>query len=176
MSGTVRLKGLDKVVGRLKKDVPKEVERLSEAGLIKASIIVRRDMEKTSPKTPIDTSNLRASWFVVTRQESKSNPEFKGEDASKMSSDHSAAISEMQGKAMSSMKPILLMGFSARYAAAVHEGLTKSGGAMDFSSPRMRKGKMVKRRPGAGAKFFESAIERNRKAMAEAINGELKKI
>ena len=161
---TVRLKGLDKVVEHLKKDVPAEVERLSEAGLIKASIIVRRDMEKTSPKIPIDTSNLRASWFVVTRAVTQSNPDFKGEEAGKLSSDHSAAVAEMQGKAQGTPQLVLLMGFSARYAAAVHEGLTKKGGKMKF------------KRPGAGAKFFESAIERNRKAMADVINGELKKI
>lgn len=162
--GTIRLEGLNKVVERLKKDVSQEMGRLFEAGLIKASIIVRRDMEKTSPKTPVDTSNLRASWFVVTRQTTQSNPAFTGADASKMNSDHSSAVAEMQGKAGGSQKPILLMGFSARYATAVHEGLTKKGGKMKF------------KRPGSGAKFFESAIDRNKKAMVEAINGELKKI
>jgi hypothetical protein len=70
----------------------------------------------------------------------------------------------MQGKAQGTPQLVLLMGFSARYAAAVHEGLTKKGGKMKF------------KRPGAGAKFFESAIARNTAKMKEVINEEMKKI
>jgi hypothetical protein len=160
----IKLKGIDGVLNKLKKDLPKSVDMLSEVGLIKAAILVRRDMEKTTPKTPIDTSNLRHSFYIVTANKMDSNPEFKGTDSGQMSADHSAAVGEGQSKVDGQRKPVLVMGFSARYAAAVHEGLTKKGAGMKF------------KRPGAGAKFFEAAIERNRKAMVSLINGELKKI
>jgi hypothetical protein len=58
------LKGLDDVMKNLNKEV-QAIEGKTMKGLIKAAIIVRRDMDKTSPKIPVDTGNLRSSWFVT---------------------------------------------------------------------------------------------------------------
>jgi hypothetical protein len=58
------LKGLDDVMKNLNKEI-QAIEGKTMKGLIKAAIIVRRDMDKTSPKIPIDTGNLRSSWFVT---------------------------------------------------------------------------------------------------------------
>lgn len=33
-------------------------------GMINAAVFIRRDMEKTEPKIPVDTGNLRSSWFA----------------------------------------------------------------------------------------------------------------
>lgn len=60
----VRLTGIKTVMKNLNKEV-KLIEGRSAAGLFRAAILVRRDMEKTEPKIPIDTGNLRASWFTT---------------------------------------------------------------------------------------------------------------
>ncbi len=41
-----------------------KIEAGSMKGLIESAIIIRRDMEKTPPLIPVDTGNLRASWFT----------------------------------------------------------------------------------------------------------------
>ena len=58
----VKLKGMNKVMKNLNKEIQKIGGRCMK-GLLLASIHVRRDMEKTPPLIPIDTGNLRASWF-----------------------------------------------------------------------------------------------------------------
>jgi hypothetical protein len=161
---SIRLKGIEKVMKKIKTEGKGRIDKLSMAGMIRFAILVRRDMEKTSPKTPIDTSNLRASWFIVTANSVQGEPQFKGEDAGGMASDHSSTVSEMQGKTKSILKPNLIMGFSARYAAAVHEGIGKKGSKMKF------------KRPGAGAKFLETALNRNKFKLDEIINQDLKKL
>ena len=59
------LKGLEQVVANLNKEI-KAIEGRSLAGLIRAAVVVRRSTEETPPLTPIDTGNLRASWFTNT--------------------------------------------------------------------------------------------------------------
>jgi hypothetical protein len=54
-------------------------------------------------------------------------------------------------------KPLIQAGFSANYAMWVHENMEAKF-----------------QRPGAGPKFFEAALNRNHKAILEAIRGEIK--
>lgn len=60
-----RVKGLDRVMKNLNREI-KRIENRSMSGLIKSSVLIRKDMEDTSPKIPVDTGNLRASWFTST--------------------------------------------------------------------------------------------------------------
>ena len=57
------LKGLNTVLRNLNKEM-KAINGRSMKGLIQAAIVIRRDMDYTSPMIPIDTGNLRASWFT----------------------------------------------------------------------------------------------------------------
>ena len=59
------LKGIDNVMRNLNKEVAK-MKVKSLAGLIRAAALIRVDMDKTPPLIPIDTGNLRGSWFVTT--------------------------------------------------------------------------------------------------------------
>jgi hypothetical protein len=61
----VSLKGLEQVINNLNKEI-KAIEGRSLTGLIRAAILVRRSMEETPPLIPLDTGNLRASWFTTT--------------------------------------------------------------------------------------------------------------
>jgi hypothetical protein len=58
-----KVTGINKVVRNLNQEINK-IEARSMAGLIGAAIIVRRDMDHTPPKIPVDQGNLRASWFT----------------------------------------------------------------------------------------------------------------
>jgi hypothetical protein len=143
-----------------------ELERIGNAsmrGLIECAIEIRRDTEKSSPKTPVDLGNLRASWFVVTaggkQPDDRWNTGFRNDtstkrrktnlegSAAKFMSDRTSAISEMTMKAKSFLpagKQALIMGYSANYALYVHENM-----AANF------------KRQGAGAKWFQESVYRN---------------
>ncbi len=58
-----QLKGMEAVMTNLNAAILK-IEAGSMKGLIESAIIIRRDMEKTPPLIPVDTGNLRASWFT----------------------------------------------------------------------------------------------------------------
>jgi len=59
---TKRVTGLDKVLRKLNKEI-KAIEGRTMKGLIRAQIIIRRDMDKTPPKIPVGkTGDLRASY------------------------------------------------------------------------------------------------------------------
>lgn len=57
------LKGLDGVIANLNKEI-KAIEGRSLVGLVLAVGEIRRDMDTISPVIPVDTGNLRGSWFA----------------------------------------------------------------------------------------------------------------
>lgn len=168
--------GIDEVMRKLNKEVDKIKERTLK-GLILAAIEIRRSMEDTSPKIPVDLGNLRASWFVVTGtgEGNESKPSFKGKQASELAGDHSMVLGESKSFCKEFDIPFLVMGFTANYAIFVHENVGANfkgnvgkikytkGGKITAST------KKYTRREGAGAKFFESALNRNHKRIVEII-------
>lgn len=155
------IKGFDEVMKNLDKEIEK-IKVKSAAGLIKATIIIRNDTEKTTPITPVDTGNLRSSWFVVSLKKAAAdvyNKAFKGKKKDDMAKEHSATITEAMGivKAYIKRGVLVVFGYSANYAAAVHEKL-----GANFQ------------RPGAGPKWFESAIKRNIPNIVSTIANETK--
>lgn len=120
-----KMHGVDKVLRNLNKQV-REIEGRTMKGLIQAAILVRKDMEQTSPTIPVDTGNLRASWFT--------DPHYQGKN------------------------PVVNLGFSANYAWYVHEMV-----GANFQ------------RPGAGAKFFEAALKRNKAQILKIVAREARK-
>lgn len=58
------LKGVDEVIRNLNKQLLKK-KAMSLKGMILAAAFIRKDMEKTPPLIPVDTGNLRASWFTT---------------------------------------------------------------------------------------------------------------
>jgi hypothetical protein len=57
------IRGMDKVVANLNKELAK-MKMGSMKGLLLAAAFIRRDMEQVPPLIPVDTGNLRASWFT----------------------------------------------------------------------------------------------------------------
>ena len=113
------LKGLDQVLRNLNKEI-KAIEGRSLKGMLLAVAEVRKDMETTPPLVPIDTGNLRGSWF-------------------------SEPLNLPTG-------PAVIFGFSANYAAYVHELL-----GAHFQ------------RPGAGPKFLQAPIRRTKERTLRII-------
>lgn len=162
---TTSLKGLQNVVNNLNKEI-KKIEGVTIQGLIKASIIIRKDMDRTTPMIPVDWGNLRASWIVVAKGEETNNEAtFKGETpyekkkAAQMAVDHKTILSQAKGEVSLYNKPAVIMGFTANYAEYVHElGETvRPGVEINWS------------KKGSGARFFQSALERNRDKILETI-------
>ena len=116
----------------------KDFERKFFGGAILAAGLIRRDMEFTPPLVPVNLGNLRGSWFTVT-QLGGSGP-IPAE-----------AAAQARGKI------ILIMGFSASYALAVHEKKWKVG-----------------KRPGSGPKFLEASVKRNKDRAIKIIAGHMK--
>ena len=134
----------------------KKVEGGTVEGLMEASIHIRRETEATEPLTPIDKGNLRQSWFSVAAKGKAKDPvgsgRFKGPKASEMKADHITLISESKGRASVSKEPVVIMGYSVNYAAPVHEMIGN-----EF------------KRPGAGPKWLESAVYRNRDKIVRIV-------
>lgn len=154
----MRLDGLDAVLRNLNGEITR-IKGRSLKGLIRGAIVVRRDMDKVSPTIPVDTGNLRSSYFVVTSKgatEEGLTATFKGEKAGAMVTDHNVSINENKSM-IRGKEPALVMGFSAFYAAFVHENIG-----------------VFFRRPGAGAKYLQSALYRNIKNILRIIAREAK--
>lgn len=130
------LKGLDNVLSKLKKETD-AIPGKTLKGLIRAAIIVRRDMEQTEPKIPVDTGNLRSSYFLVTSNGDTMDGVNPG----------------IPKQAVPG--PYVALGFSANYAVKVHEAVN-----------------ITFKRPGSGAKFLESALDRNTNSILEMIKKE----
>ena len=159
-----RISGLENVMANLQKQI-KGIEVRSVKGLVETSILVRRETETTSPLTPVDLGNLRASYFTVSTVgtvpvadtgtfRNKPGKSGKSENrAAKLQADHARVISESQALARSKkQKAVVVFGYSANYAMAVHEKM-----AAEFQ------------RPGAGPKWFEAAIKRNKSQIVKII-------
>lgn len=159
----MRVRGIENVNRRLIA-AQKKAEQLSLGGMINYAIAVRRSMEQQSPKTPVDTSNLRHSFFITTTRGVITEGSFNGDDAGKLAADHATTTGQASGMVTAKTSPTLIMGFSANYAAAVHEGKGKGGKKMEY------------KRPGAGAKFFETALNNNKGLLVPEIGKELKKL
>lgn len=132
------LKGLDQVLSNLQKEMDK-IPGKTLNGLIRAGIIVRRDMDKTPPLIPVDKGNLRSSFFLITHE----GKVMEGENVP-------LPVMDVKG-------PYIYLGFSANYAVYVHENITANF-----------------QRPNAGAKFLESAIDRNHQVILYTIAKEAK--
>jgi len=141
--------GLDAVVKALNAKIS-EIEGATEKGMREAALRIRRS---ALPRTPLVTGNLRDSAFVVAR----AFTEGGGNDP-----DH--LVSEELAVVRSSKVPMASIGYTARYAAAVHENpkAGKSG------------------RPGASVvgewKFLETTVKERSSEVLELISREVKRM
>lgn len=160
-----QLLGINQVIRNLNSEI-KTIEGRTTKGLIKAAIIIMNDTENTSPVTPLDTGNLRASRFIVASglPVEGSKPQFEGEDSGKLISDHNNIIQSSKVGLMKRTFVTVMLGFTAFYAFFVHENV-----GANFKQPT--KGARG-RAGGAGAKFFEASFRRNTNKVLSIIQRE----
>jgi len=154
--GGTKANSLYNVLNNLNSEI-RGIEKRTTKGFIRAAIVIHRAMETEEPKIPVDTANLRHSWFSITAHgvQDGSNPAFKGPNAGEMNKNHSATLAQLRAMVMGSQKPMMIMGFTASYAWFVHEMVDASF-----------------QRPGAGSKFLESALTRKKMEIVEVIRQE----
>ena len=151
------LKGINTVIGNLNKEFIK-IKSKSVAGLIEASIVIRRDMDQRPPLIPVNLGNLRSSWFTVTATSTPvKGGNFKGKNKGELAANHGKVAGEAKTKTKLAGRPLLIMGFTANYAQKVHE--------YEARSPN---------RPGSGPYFFSSALERNEATLLAILKGTMK--
>jgi len=143
MGVEVKINGVDLVMRNLNRALQK-IEGQTLEGAIKAAILIMNDSYKATPKVPVDTSNLSHSNYITT---SKGSSPMKGEDAD------SAILAAVKSQ-MKRNVPQVAFGYTANYAAVVHE---------DMAS------KKKWNRPGSGPKFLESAIYKNKAQIIKII-------
>lgn len=163
------IKGFDIVLSNLNREIA-NIKGTTTKGLVLASELVRHNTEHKGTVTPEDIGNLIASWFVVSTKEivpdklgrsgifkNASGPEGKSENrASNMTAQHRAAIANAQSILAATKEPGVIMGYSASYAAPVHE-MEKRYKTVNW------------KRPGSGGEWFKKAIEENKKNIIEII-------
>jgi hypothetical protein len=132
-------------------------------GLIMAAAHIRRQTEAQSPLTPVDTGNLRASWFVTSASgvsAGRGNPKFKGPKTAKMGLEHPEVIARSQAELKAMNNPnheFVMLGYTANYGGWVHEMI-----GANF------------KRPGSGPKWLESAIKSNASKIVEIVRDNAK--
>lgn len=162
--GLSYLKGMEQVMSNLNKQL-EGIKIRSLKGLIKSAALIRHETEHTSPVTPVDWGNLRASWFVTTAKRVQVGygiHTFKGPKAANLSETHASVLSESQNTIASQStkdKQFLMMGYSVNYGGFVHEMI-----GANF------------KRPGAGPKWLESHLKSNTGKIVQIIknNAEIK--
>lgn len=156
MATILAWQGVDTVLRNLNTQINK-IKGNSLMGLIRGASFIKKAMDTTPPLIPIDTGNMRRSWFIITNNEgvrAGRNPSFsfdKYADVRRLQSDHASAIAT-SGSAIKGKEPAIALGFSAYYAWYVHENIGASF-----------------QRPKAGAKFFEAAIKSSTKQVLNMV-------
>lgn len=131
-----KIVGLDNVLKNLNKEIMK-IENRTLGGLIKAAAYIRKDMDRQVPVIPVDTGNLRASWYVKPYRMKSNLPVVQiGFSAS-----YAWFVHEMIG---------------ANFAGE----MSKVKWSVKTGRPT-EKSKKFYRRAGAGPKFLEAALKRN---------------
>lgn len=118
----------------------REVQALkgrTHRGMIEAIIVLQDDAEKM---TPFDLGNLRSSWFTVSYKSNRNlipvPDKFKGKQSGVMQANHDNTIQAFQSMAKqigSKENLLFIFGYSANYAAFVHENVDAT-----FSRPNSR--------------------------------------
>jgi len=130
MPATGQITGIETVMSGLNKKLI-EYQTRGTSGLRSAVAFIRRDMEMTPPRIPVDTGNLRSSWFVETVEYKRNRQTiFFGFNAN-----YAAFVHENIGADFTSPR--------VRYG------------------PGKGRKRIYTPRPGAGPKFLEAALKRN---------------
>lgn len=126
MAGSFKFKEMRTVLNNMNREIRK-IKGRTHRGLIEGAIIIWRDADEM---VPVDTSNLRHSFFIVSHESSQNQAQgtgmetFKGRDAGQLAAEHESkksAFASMARTQGGDSQPVVIFGHSANYAAFVHE-------------------------------------------------------
>ena len=164
---TVQFKGLDETTKNLNRKIT-EIEGLTVKGLIAAGLLVKGEAMK---KTPVDTSHLVNSAYVVWTGKSQGDQNTESEA-------DGAIVSSAKMSAQQSNKPTAIIGFTAAYAVYVHEAHGKA--TKNWSKSVGRSGGQIGHKkyykPGSGPKFLELALMENEDKVLQFIKDSVKTV
>lgn len=169
---TIKVTGLDKVLLGLNTAINR-IEGGTIQGLLEAAVLVKNESVKL---TPIDTGNLRASAYILwgggkVRTKGRSAPTFKSVargkrgsaerfgNIARLSSEHNTIINERKG--VLRRHPFSEIGYTAFYAAMVHENLVRSGRKGSATRFKNIAGGVAVQHKTGQAKFLETALKNN---------------
>jgi len=141
MKNYVKVTGLLEIEAILNKELA-TIKVDSERGMIKAFAFIRRETESSSPKTPVEYGNLRASWFVATHKRAvvgKGSAKFNGPDGAKIATEHEEQVTQAVGetKVLTTPSRVAVMGgYTANYATLVHEKIGVRNWSRAGSGPK----------------------------------------
>ena len=164
--------GIDTILRNLNKEV-KKIEGRTLAGLIiAAQDPIRREAQQESP---VVTGNLKGSAYVVASNGkvlAGKNPEFKGEGADEAAMQHSKELIKQAGIVRRMKEPTVGIGFSALYAARVHEnpraGKTGQGLTAGLTGSGQKSTRILSSEVGKW-KFLEDPLKRNVKRILQIV-------
>ena len=177
-STAVKVTGIDTILRNLNKEI-KKIEGRTLGGLILAAQDpVRREAQQ---ECPVVTGNLKASAYVVAsngKVPAGKTPEFEGKDAAEAAIQHSKEMGKQLGIVKRRKEPTVGIGFSALYAARVHEnpragktgGISPSG--QKYTAGRTGSGRKSMRAIFSEVgkwKFLEDPLKRNVKRILQII-------
>jgi len=173
---SVEWQGLEKVLGNLNKEISK-IEGATVGGLLEAALLIKGDAQRI---TPVDTGNLKASAYVIwgggkRSVKSRSNPIFRQKIGKRGSAERFTNIARIAGeheaiinqRKKHSFTPFAEVGYTAHYAAAVHERLGSSHAKID----KVGKGRFATYRfvQAGQAKFLEQSFVQNERRVLGII-------
>lgn len=159
------LEGINDVMKNINFHYDKMKGEKTAAGLARVAILIRQSGENDSPTTPMDTGNLRASFFAAIKD--AKGPLFGGSGVGKKSEQRGEVnttfqqmvVSTARQEAAASPYPIMYFGYSAIYAAAVHEMV----------------GENIKwKKKGSGAKYFEHSLRSKKGEILQTLAESMK--
>lgn len=151
------VKGINEIIDRLNKKL-KSYKNASLEGMVLSAVHVHEKMDKTPPTIPMDLGNLRASFFYVTKKKKDVGGTFTGPDAAEIGQDHREAMAKAAGQTKGD-DPNIVFGFSANYAAPVHE--------MYGANVKWKK-------EGSGPGYFEEALKSSEQDIMKILQATLK--
>lgn len=172
----LEMKGLKEAVASLNKKIETITEG-SISGMIQGALLIRGEAQKN---TPVVTGNLRNSAYVISKKGLETSGMFKGKSAAAENARFTKCVTRSAREAKTSKFPLVIIGFTASYAAFVHEnpragktgGVSPSGISYVPKNRRWR-GKRVSTRirfsAVGGYKFLERAIKDNSAAVFSLI-------
>ena len=135
-------------------------ETVSYEALSEAAEIVKKDTDATNPLVPVDSGDLRRSFFIAHKKGVRyAESSFSGRNAEKLSSERASRIEKEVSRSRESEPPLVVLGYTAFYALPLHENLET---------------KYWTRR-GSGAKWFQYALTRNIGRMVNKIGQVMKR-